>query len=106
MYISLEQALNVYDTMIEAEKSGAITTVFVSKMMPYNPMYAMFPFNEEDKLTEKKAAEDFHSLCHIFAKNHNVKVEIDGSDLHDWIKKIRSGENRFYLSVGVRVTKL
>lgn len=62
-------------------------------------------WDEDNRLLEKHAAEDFHSLCHIFAKKHEVLIEIDGVELHEWISKIRKDELRFYWRVHVKVSK-
>ena len=115
MYISIEQALEIYDELIDAKNGvhgfgGTTAEIYVFRLMPYSPCYSMQnegkSWDEENRMIEKKAAEDFHSLCHIFSKKHKVSININGIDMHQWISKIRSEEFRFYHRVHVDVLKI
>src|ERR1035437_8136006 len=115
MYISIEQALSIYDELIDAKNGvhgfgGDVAEIYVFTLMPFSPTYSMENegkrWDEENRMMEKKAAEDFHSLCHIFAKKHAVSININGVDMHQWISKIRSEEFRFYHRVHVDVLKI
>ncbi len=115
MYISIEQALDIYDDLIAAKDGnhgfgGTVAEIYVFRLMPYSPIYNMHPegkiYDEENRMLEKKAAEDFHTLCYIFSKKHNVEISINDVELHDWINKIRTNELRFYHRVHVEVEKL
>lgn len=115
MYISIEQALDVYDDLIDALNGvngfgGNVAEIYCFRIMPSSPTYSMYNegkiWDEENRMLEKKTAEDFHSLCHIFAKKHNAKISIDGEELHTWISKIRTEEIRFFHRVHVEVQKL
>jgi len=114
MYISIEQAIDVYNDLIDAKNDahgfgGTVAEIYVYTLMPNSPTYSMKVENnkwdEENRMIEKKAAEDFHSLCHLFTKKHNVSITIDGIEMHEWISKVRTGEVRFYHRVHVEVTK-
>lgn len=115
MAISIEQALEIYDELIDAKNGvngfgGEMAEIYVFRLMPFSPVYSMENegkcWDEENRMMEKKAAEDFHSLCHIFAKKHSVSININDVDMHQWISKVRSGEFRFYHRVHVEVKKL
>lgn len=115
MYISIEQALEIYDELHHALDGnngfgGDVAEIYVFRLMPYSPSYSMHSegkiWDEENRMLEKKAAEDFHSLCHIFVKKHEASIQIDKIDLHEWIEKIRAGEYRFFHRVHVKVSKL
>jgi len=112
MYISIEQAIDIYNDLIDAKNGthgfgGNVAEIYVYKLMPYSPTYSMHPegkiWDDDNRMLEKKAAEDFHSLCYIFSKKHEVSIFIDGIDMHKWISKVRSGEIRFYHRVHVEV---
>jgi hypothetical protein len=114
MHISIEQAIDVYNDLIDAKNGvhgfgGNVAEIYVYRMMPDSPSYSMHNegkmWDEDNRLLEKKAAEDFHSLCYIFAKKHHVNIEINGVELHEWIQKIRREEDRFYHRVHVKVDK-
>jgi hypothetical protein len=62
-------------------------------------------FEADNGMMEKKLAEDFHTLCYLFTKKHEVYIKINEVDLHKWIEGVRSGEFRFYNKVHVEVTK-
>lgn len=114
MYISIEQAIDVYNDLIEAKNGthgfgGTVAEIYVYRLMPYSPSYSMHTgkMNDEDnRMLEKKSAEDFHTLCHIFTKKHEVLIEIDGMDIHEWISKVRTGEIIFCHRVHVEVKQL
>lgn len=112
MHISIEQAIDVYNDLIDAKNGvhgfgGDVAEIYVSRMLPASPTYSMHNegkmWDEDNRLLEKKAAEDFHSLCYIFAKKHDVNIEINGAELHEWINKVRRDEERFYWRVHVKV---
>lgn len=115
MHISIEQALDVYDDLIDALNGvhgfgGNVAEIYCFRIMPNSPTYSMYNegkvWDEDNRMLERKVAEDFHSLCYIFAKKHQVSVSIDGEEINEWIKKIRSGEIRFFHRVHVEVKKL
>lgn len=115
MYISIEQAIDIYNDLIDAKNGehrygGHAAEIYVHRMMPHAPNYEMFDrgniFDEDNRMLEKKAAEDFHSLCYIFARKHEVSIKIENLDLHEWIAQIRMGNLRFYHRVVVEVLKL
>ena len=115
MYISIEQAMDVYNELIDAKNGvnnfgGTVAEIYVYKVMPNSPTYDMNItgkyFDEENRMLERKAAEDFHSLCHIFSKKHEVSITIDSINIHEWISKVRTGEIRFFYRVHVEVLKL
>jgi len=115
MFISIEQALDVYGDLIDALNGehgfgGNVAEIYVFRVMPNSPTYSMHNegkiWDEDNRLMEKRVAEDFHSLCHIFAKKHEASINIDGVDMNEWISKIRTGEFRFYHRVHVKVEKL
>jgi hypothetical protein len=115
MHISIEQAIDVYNDLIDAKNGvhgfgGSVAEIYVHRLMPNSPGYNMNPtggiFDEDNRMLEKKAAEDFHSLCYIFAKKHSVQININDVDLHEWISMIRKEEARFYWRVHVEVKKL
>ena len=112
MYISIEQAIDLYNDLIDAKNDNTSfgeneIEIYVYKLMPYTPMYSIdntgAKWDEENRMTEKKAAEDFHSICHIFNKKHNVEILINEMDIHVWISSIRNGESRFFQKVRVIV---
>jgi len=113
MYISIEQALSIYEGLIDSlngksfGEDGNEVEIFVYKLLPHSPTYSMNiddgAFNEENRMIEKKAAEDFHSLCYIFAKKHDADIKIDGIEIHSWISKVRAEEIRFFHKVNVSV---
>ena len=114
MYISIEQALDVYDELMEAFNGtngfgGTVAEIYVFRVMPSSPTYSMHNegrvWDEDNRMMEKKVAEDFHTLCHIFTKKHQVEIKIDEVELHEWISKIRTGELRFFHRVHVEVIK-
>lgn len=115
MYISIEQAIDVYNELIDAKNGvhgfgGCVAEIYVYKVMPHCPSYSMHDtggkFDEDNRMLEKKAAEDFHSLCHIFSKKHEVSITIDEIGIHEWISSVRKGEIRFSHRVLVKVVKL
>lgn len=115
MYISIEQAMDIYNDLIDAKNGthgfgGSVAEIYVYKIMPYSPSYSMHDvgaiWDENNRLLEKKAAEDFHSLCYIFARKHGVEIKIDEVELHEWISKIRTEELRFFHRVHVEVKKI
>lgn len=115
MYISIEQAIDVYNDLIDAKNGvhgfgGTVAEIYVYRMMPGSPCYDMHDkgsiWDEDNRMLEKKAAEDFHSLCYIFSRKHEVDININGIGLHKWISKIRMDEERFYHRVHVEVKKL
>lgn len=114
MYISIEQALDAYDELVEAKNGtnrfgGTVAEIYVFRLMPNSPTYSMHIegkyFDEDNRMMEKKSAEDFHTLCHLFSKKHEVDIKIDGVELQKWIEGIRTGEFRFYWRVHVEVNK-
>lgn len=115
MYISIEQALDVYDDLIEALNGrhgygGNVAEIYTFRIMPNSPTYSMHNegkmWDSDNRMIEKRAAEDFHSLCYIFAKKHEAVISIDGVELNEWISKIRTEEFRFFHRVHVEVKKL
>lgn len=115
MYISIEQAIDLYNDLIDAKNGvhgfgGTVAEIYVFKLMPYSPGYNMNHqnniFDSENRMIEKKAAEDFHSICYIFSKKHKVSINIDSVDMHEWISKIRIDEFKFSHRVHVEVKKL
>ncbi len=114
MYISIEQALDVYDELVEAKNGtngfgGNVAEIYVFRLMPYSPLYSMHiegnSFDEDNRMTEKKSAEDFHTLCLLFSKKHEVALRVDNVDLQNWIEGIRTGEFRFFHRVQIEVNK-
>lgn len=114
MYISIEQALDVYDDLIEALHGkhgfgGDVAEIYTFRIMPFSPTYSMHNegkmWDSDNRMIEKRAAEDFHSLCHIFAKKHDASISIDDIELNEWINKIRIEEIRFFHRVHVKVLK-
>ncbi len=112
MYISIEQAIDLYNDLIDAKNDNTPfgeneMEIYVYKLMPYAPMYSInntgAEFDDDNRMAEKKAAEDFHSICYIFNKKHNVEILIDEMDIHKWISKIRNDESRFFQKVRVIV---
>ena len=110
MYISIEQAIDVYEELIEALHGtngfgGDTAEIYVFRLLPNNPGYDSNSsyFEEEKKMVEKKAAEQFHTLCHIFSKKHNVDILIGGINYNDWISKIRTEELMFRHRIHVTV---
>lgn len=113
MYISIEQALSIYEGLTDSlngesfGEEGNEVEIFVYKLLPHSPTYSMniddSVWNEENRMIEKKAAEDFHSLCYIFTKKHDADIKIDGVDMQEWISKVRTGEVRFFHKVNVSV---
>jgi len=115
MYISIEQALNIYDELLDAKNGingygGTVAEIYVFRVMPYSPFYSMHhegkTFDEDNRMIEKKAAEDFHTLCYIFAKKHEVSIFVNDLELNTWINQVRSGESVFSHRVHVEVKKL
>lgn len=114
MYISIEQALDVYDELVDAKNrvngfGGNVAEIYVFRLMPNSPVYSMSNegkvWDEDNRLMEKKSAEDFHTLCMIFSKRHEVDIKINDVNLNEWIAKIRTDEFRFYHRVHVEVIK-
>jgi hypothetical protein len=105
MYIALEQALEIYDDLHEALSNDGIVEVFLHKIMPVSLINRPEESTEEEILIEKKAAEDFHSLCHIFSKKQGVEIKVDGLELHVWISKIRNESCRFHYKVIIEVNQ-
>ena len=97
---SLENIIDIYNDLIDAKNSNNPTEILINKLSIDKSNY------EDDFLLEKKAAEDFHSLCYIFSKKHEVSICIDGVDMHEWISKIRSEEFRFYHRIIIEIKKL
>ena len=105
MYISIEQALGIYDELYEAMNDGTINQIFIFELLPGTPMYSAEIISEEEKLREKKAAEDFHSICYIFSKNHDADIRINELGIHEWISTIRNESDRFIDRIDVQVLK-
>lgn len=114
MYISIEQAIDVYDDLFQAMNGthgfgGNEAEIYVFRLLPSNPGYERGVesplFGIDNKLSEKKAAEEFHTLCHIFATKHNSDIKINNLQYNDWISKIRIEEIRFHDRIIVRVEK-
>jgi hypothetical protein len=113
MYISIEQALSIYEGLIDSlngesfGEDGNEVEIFVYKLLPHSPTYSMNnyddDFDEENRMIEKKAAEDFHSLCYIFTRKHNADIKIDEVEMQEWISKVRTGEIRFFHKVNVSI---
>jgi hypothetical protein len=110
MYISIEQAIDIYNDLIDAKNGkhgfgGDVAEIYVYRLLPCQPGYPNVPaFLQEDVLLmEKKAAEQFHSICYIFSKKHSVDILIDNVQFNDWISKVRTGEFRFTHKVHVKV---
>lgn len=115
MYISIEQALNIYDELLLTKEGnhgfgGTVAEIYVFRLMPNSPSYSMHHegnmWDEDNRMMEKKAAEDFHTMCHIFSKKHEAKITIDEIDIHEWINKVRINEIQFCHRVHVEVKKL
>jgi hypothetical protein len=100
MHISIDQTIDIYNELIES-KNGKQGVVFAYELMP-NPYKSRY---EDDILTEKKVAEDLHSICYIFSKKHNVSIKINDVELSDWILKIRAEELRFKDNLIIKTTK-
>lgn len=100
MHISINHTIDIYNELIES-KNGKQGIVYAYELMsnPYKSRY------EDDILTEKKVAEDLHSICYIFSKKHNVEIKINDIDLDDWILKIRSEELKFKDKLIIKTTK-
>jgi hypothetical protein len=114
MYISVEQALEVYDELILAkEGNGSLseneTEIFATRLMPHTyPKIKVTPSGDityDNKIEEQNAAEDLHTLCGLFEQKHFVKITIDNKTVDDWIKTIRSGINQFNTRVKIKVEK-
>lgn len=110
MYISIEQAMDVYNELIDAKNGEHITKISIYMMMP-NSLYYSIEQNEsnfdvEKLLLEKKLAEDFHSICRIFSKKHHVSIFVNEAELEVWIKMVRNDESRFCHTVLIEVKKL
>lgn len=100
MHISIDQTIDIYNELIES-KSRKQGVVFAYELMP-NPYKSRY---EDDILTEKKVAEDLHSICYIFSKKHNVSIKINNIELDEWILKIRSEELKFKDKLIIKTTK-
>jgi hypothetical protein len=114
MYISVEQALEVYDELILAkEGDGSVseneTEIYAYRLLPHAyPKIKVTPSGDiiyDNKLEEQNAAEDLHTLCGLFEQKHSVKITIDNKNIDDWIKTIRSGLNQFNTRVRIKVDK-
>lgn len=114
MYISVEQALEVYDELILAkEGQGSFseneTEIYSSRLMPHSyPKIKVMPSGDivyDSKLEEQNAAEDLHTLCGLFEQKHSVKITIDNKNIDEWIKTIRSGLNHFNTRVKIKVER-
>lgn len=100
MHISIDQTIDIYNELIES-KSGKQGVIFTDELMP-NPYRSRY---EDNILTEKKVAEDLHSICYIFSKKHNVSIKINDIELSDWILKIRAEELKFKDKLIIKTTK-
>lgn len=111
MFIKLEQVIDIYNELIDCKnRENKTTEIYIRNIIPFCDDYEEENtgsiFDEDNRMLEKKAAEDFHSLCHIFSKKHEVSITIDSIDIHEWISKVRTGEIRFFYRVHVEVLKL
>jgi hypothetical protein len=99
MYISIEQAIDVYEDLMLSLNKNIAVSIYVYRLLPNMPAY-----NKEDsELAEKKAAEEFHTLCQIFSKKHSVAVHINEFHYNDWISKVRNEEIRFHDRIMIEV---
>lgn len=115
MHISIEQALDVYDELHDAVNGvngygSNVAEIYVFRLLPHSPIYSMGNdeqyWDEENRIMERKAAEEFHSLCYIFAKKHEAEIKINDVSMHEWIQKVRTGEFSFSWRVYVEVNKI
>lgn len=98
MFLNIEQVLEIYDDLLLAKENKKPTEIYINKFFSFSNN-----ISNEENMREKKLAEDFHSLFHIFSKKHGVSVNINGVDMHQWICKIRSEELRFNCKIYIEV---
>jgi hypothetical protein len=87
MYLPLTKVLSIYDQLCVAKLSKKAI-----KLSVYTLKLGMV---DEDMDADKKYAEDFHSICHIFNKNHKTDILVDDLDVYKWIKQVRNGKLSF-----------
>lgn len=88
MYLPLNKVLSIYDQLCIAKISKKSI-----KLSVYTLRLGMADDMDED--ADKKYAEDFHSICHIFNKNHKTDILVDNMDVYKWIKQVRNGKLSF-----------
>lgn len=99
MYINIEQVIDIYNDLIDVKHcANGVNEILVTHLVKRSGQ------SEEEKIfTQKKIAEDYHSICHIFSKKHSIKIFIDGFELHEWISKIRNEELKFENTIVMRM---
>lgn len=110
MYISIEQALFIYDELVLAKYGengfgGDTAEVYAYKLMPNVPSYNMHLTDDETLMVEKKAAEELYSICEIFASKHKVNIEIDDIDAKLWLNRVRAEIERFNYRIHIKVIR-
>lgn len=96
MYLPLNKVLSIYDDLAEAK--------ITQKPIKISVYTLKLGLNSGgDELADKKYAEDFHSICHIFSKKHNVDINIDDVDAYKWVKQIRADRREFSGKLKVEV---
>lgn len=115
MYISVEQALEVYDELINAKEgkgsSGEnVSEIYACRLLPKDSV-AIVKVTPSGNITydnsanEQKAAEDLHTLCMLFEDKYHVKIKIDDANINDWIRSVRRGISFFNTRVKIKVEK-
>lgn len=98
MYLPLNKVLSIYDDLAVAESTGKSF-----KLSVYTLKLGLN--SDGDELADKKYAEDFHSICHIFSKKHNVEIKVDGIEVYRWVKQVRADKIEFTGKLKVEVIK-
>ena len=99
MYLPLHKVLGLYDDLTEAKLSQKPIRISVPALK------LGLDKSMDDELTDKKYAEDFHSICHIFNSKHGTEIKVDGLEAYKWLKMVRNGKMAFNGKLKVEVIK-
>ena len=118
MYISIEQALSVYDELVRCyyKENGYGTDVcelYTYKLLPYSSSYSQ-NWNNPDAIEfldflkmERKAAASLKNIVDIFSDNYNCKVLVEDYkiSIYSWYEEVMGGTYRFCHRIHLKVIR-
>ena len=128
MYISIEQALGIYDELFKAYigengYGGNTAEIYTYRLLPDSPIYTQTwasikpgDFSWEETLSlEKKAAQALLDIIDIFILHNNCTVTVEDPEVAvsdtfissgTWLENVLKDKYRFAHRIHVRVQKL
>jgi hypothetical protein len=122
MYISIEQAVGIYDELFKAcigrnRYGGDTAEIYTYRLLPYDGIYSRNwmdakpgdPFWEDYLLLEHKAARSLVDIIDMFRTHNECEVTVEDDtgfiDYTVWVENVLKNKYRFAHRIHVRVVR-